>query len=115
MQRRAFLKALVVGVAATTSLTACLATNSAPANQAPPNQPPAAPPQTAPAQANQVPVAPPQSAPAQAAAATPVHDFALAHYSPDSGPTYTEAARLRTDTSGKLGITVKPHPLQFNT
>src|SRR5947209_1474953 len=100
MQRRAFLKALVVGVASTTSLSACLATNSAPANQAPPSQPPAP---------------PSQSAPAQAAAANPIHEFALAHYSQDSGPTYTEAARVLVDTFGKLGIIVKPQPLQFNT
>jgi peptide/nickel transport system substrate-binding protein len=100
MQRRAFLKALVVGIASTTSLTACLATNPAPANQAPLNQPP---------------VTPPQSAPAQAAAANAVHELVLSHYSQDSGPTYTEAARVLVDTFGKIGLTVKPQPLQFNT
>jgi len=100
MQRRAFLKALVVGIASTTSLTACLATNPAPANQAPPNQPP---------------VPPPQSAPAQAAAANAVHELVLSHYSQDSGPTYTEAARVLVETFGKIGLTVKPQPLQFNT
>src|SRR4030088_1702559 len=96
MQRRAFLRVLVL--ASTTSLSAaCLATNSGPANNQPPAQQPAPAQQQAPASANAIP------------------EMVIAHYSQDAGPTYTEAARILVDTFGKLGLTVKPQPLQFNT
>jgi peptide/nickel transport system substrate-binding protein len=99
MQRRAFLRVLVL--ASTTSLTAaCLATNSGPPNQAPPPVAPAAPAQ--------------QQAPA-ATSGNAVPDMVIAHYSQDAGPTYTEAARILVETFGKVGLTVKPQPMQFNT
>jgi peptide/nickel transport system substrate-binding protein len=96
MQRRAFLKLLVASVASTTSLTACLARSSEPANG---SRPPATAQQAAPGQAS----------------GNLIPEVVLAHYSQDSGPTFTEAARVLVDSFSKIGLTVKPQPLQFNT